>query len=126
MQHVLYSDGNSKKISWTVQSDGKIVEQNRTHADIYLDKVSNLQSKYVALHVGVFWCIGVFIIKNGDDVKIILDDKEMFEHLKNDKNIDDEFIEKRTYFLKKLFEQRDLKIQYELVSPDKNISTKLL
>ena len=126
MQHVFYSDGNQKKISWAIKSESKVVKQTRKHADIYLDKVSNLQSKYIALHVGIFWCIGVFIIKNDDKIKIILDDKDMYEHLKSNIASSDEFIEMKTNFIKQLINQRRLKIQYELVKPENNIAMKLL
>ena len=126
MQHVFYSDGNQKKISWAIKSESKVVKQTRKHADIYLDKVSNLQSKYIALHVGIFWCIGVFIIKNDDKIKIILDDKDMYERLKSNIVSSDEFIEMKTNFIKQLINQRRLKIQYELVKPENNIAMKLL
>jgi len=43
--------------------------------------VTSLQSKYIALHVGLFWGIGIFIIKNEDIVKIKLDEKIMYDHL---------------------------------------------
>ena len=59
LNHVFYSDGNAKKISWTIETNDSRVEQNRNHVDIYKDKVTELQSKYVALHIGLFWGIGV-------------------------------------------------------------------
>ena len=126
MQHIFYCDGNSKKIAWSIKSNGKTIEQSRIHADIYLDKVSNLQSKYIAFHVGIFWSIGVFIIKNEDTIKIMIDDKEMYEHLNFEKATDDKFINQRTFFIKKLIEQRKLKIEYELVNQENNISNKIL
>lgn len=126
MQHNFYFDGDSKKIAWSIRSDGKTIEQSRIHADIYLDRVSDLQSKYIAFHVGIFWSIGVFIIKNKDRIKIMIDSKEMYEHLNSDKLVNDEFIKKRTFFIKKLIEQRKLKTEYELVSPEKNIAKNAL
>lgn len=122
---MLFFDGNTKRISWVIQTNNSIIEQKREHADIYLDKVTNQQSKYVGLHVGMFWGIGTFIIKNQDVVKIAIDDKSMFEHLSTNQKSHDEFIEKRTQFIKQLIEQRKLKIQYELISSDKNLATKI-
>ena len=84
MEHVLFFDGNTKRISWTIQTDNSIIDQKREHAEIYLDKVSNIQSKYIGLHIGLFWGIGTFIIKNEDIVKIATDDKSIFDHLTNE------------------------------------------
>ncbi len=126
MQHIFYSDGNRQKISWVIKTDGKIIEQTRKHADIYLDKITDLQSKYIALHVGIFWCIGVFIIKNEDIVKIILDDKEMFDHLKSETQSPDKFIENRAFFINQLINQRKLKTEFELVESKNNIAKKLI
>lgn len=124
MEHVLFFDGNTKRISWVIQTDNSIIEQKREHADIYLDKVTDQQSKYIGLHVGMFWGIGTFIIKNQDVVKIAIDDKLMFENLSLNQKSHDEFVEKRTHFIRQLIEQRKLKIQYELISPDKNLAAK--
>ncbi|MGI0057641.1 MAG: hypothetical protein ACREAK_09770 [Nitrosarchaeum sp.] len=124
MEHVLFFDGNTKRISWIIQTNNSIIEQKREHVDIYLDKVTKRQSKYVGLHVGLFWGIGTFIIKNQDIVKIEIDDKIMFEHLSTDQKSHDGFIEKRTYFIKQLIEQRKLKIRFELIPQDKNLAAK--
>lgn len=118
MEHVLFSDGDAKKISWVIQTNNSRVEQKREHPDIYFDKVSDQQSKYISLHVGLFWGIGTFIIKNQDTVKLVLDDKIMFEHLTSNKKSPDEFIEKRTFSIRQLIKQRKLKIQYKLVIPN--------
>lgn len=126
MDHVYFSDGNKKRISWTIQNNETMVEQYREQAEIYLDKVSVEQSKYIALHVGIFWCIGTFIIKNGDTVKIILDSKTMYDHLSNNTVSSDSFIETRTGFIKQLIDQRKLVIKYELINPEQNIATKAL
>lgn len=124
MEHILFFDGNSKRISWVIQTDNSIAEQKREHVEIYLDKVTNQQSKYIGLHIGIFWGIGTFIIKNEDIVKITTDDKTVFEHLISNQKSDDEFIEKRTFFIRQLIEQRKLKIKYELVEPEKNLAAK--
>ncbi len=81
MEHVLFFDGNTKRISWVIQTNNSVIEQKREHAKIYLDKVTNQQSKYIGLHVGLFWGIGIFIIKDQDIVKVAIDDNSIFEHL---------------------------------------------
>ena len=124
--HTLFSDGNQKRICWSIKTDQNIVEQFRDHADIYLDKVSDTQSKYIALHVGIFWSIGVFIIKNGDTIKIQLDSDEMIEHLSTDQTSDDRLIEGKKGFINQLATQRSLAYQYEKIGSAQNISTKLL
>ncbi len=124
MHHVFYSNGNKKKISWVIQTKDSIVEQNREHAEIYKEKVTNLQSKYIALHVGLFWGIGIFIIKNEDIIKIKLDEKIMYDHFTSNLKIDDEFIEKRIQFIRQLIEQRKLQIEFEMIDADKNLARK--
>jgi len=126
MEHVYFSDGNQKRISWVIQNEEANVEQHRDHAENYLDRVSIEQSKYIALHVGIFWCIGRLIIKNGDTVKIMLDSKSIYDHLSNNTISTDSFIETRTSFIKQLMEQRKLVIKYELIRPEQNIATKAL
>ncbi|MGQ0376355.1 MAG: hypothetical protein ACT4OW_02480, partial [Nitrososphaerota archaeon] len=108
MKHVFYCDGNQKKIAWVIQTDGNAIEQLRDHADIYLDKVTDEQSRFIALHVGVFWGIGKFIIKNNDTVSIMIDSKSMFAHLNGDQQSDDSFIQNRSFFIQQIVEQRKL------------------
>jgi len=126
LEHTFFSDGNSKRISWIIQSDDTTDEQDRDHVDLYLDKVTNEQSKYIALHAGIFWCIGKFIIENEDTVNVMLDSKSMYNHLTEDNENSDEFIEKRTWYYKKLIEQRKLKIKYHLIESIDDLATKLL
>ncbi len=126
MEHLLYSDGNAKKISWAIKTENDLKEQFRDHADIYLDKVTNLQSKYIALHVGLFWSIGVFIIKNGDTVKIMLDSDEMIRHLSSDAKSDDQMLEHKKRFINQLGTQRNLKFIYEKISATENNASKFL
>ena len=111
MKHILFFHGDANRISWAIQTDNSIIEQKREHAEIYLDKVTNQQSKYIGLHIGLFWGIGTFIIKNEDVIKIITDDKTVFDHLISNQKRDDEFIEKRTFIIRQLIEQRKLKIK---------------
>ena len=126
MDHVFYSNGNAKRVSWLIQTNDSIIDQNREHVDIYKDKISNVQSKYVALHIGLFWGIGVFVIKNEDHVKIKLDDKIMFEQLTANSKIKDEFIQNRIKFINQLIVQRKLKIEFELILQKDNLANKTL
>ncbi len=124
MEHVLFFDGDTKRISWVIQTNNSTIEQKREHVDIYLDKVTIRQSKYIGLHVGIFWGIGTFIIKNQDVVKIAIDDKIMYDHLSTNQKNYDKFIEKRAEFIKQLIKQRKLKIQYEMIPREKNLAAK--
>ena len=126
MDHVYYSDGDQKRISWIIQTENTTVEQSRIQPENYLDKVSVEQSKYIALHAGIFWCIGRFIIKNGDTIKIMLDSKTMYDYLSGNTVTTDAFIERRTGFIKQLIDQRKLVIKLELIQPEQNIATKAL
>ena len=126
MDHIFYSDGNAKKVSWLIQTNDSIIDQSREHVDIYKDKISNIQSKYVALHIGLFWGIGVFVIKNEDHLKIKLDDKIMFEQLTANLKIKDEFIQNRIKFINQLIAQRKLKIEFELILQKDNLANKII
>lgn len=126
MEHILYADGNEKKISWIIKTGDFVDEELRDQPDIYLDKVTPTQSKYIAVHVGIFWSIGRFIIKNEDIVNIMLDSKEMYDHLRQGTENSDLFIHKRTWFLNELINQRKLKVNYQLIDPKENIAAKLI
>ena len=126
MQHDFFFDGNSKKIAWTIKTQNRTAEQQREHADMYLNKVTDLQSKYIALHVGLFWGIGRFIIKNEDDIIVYIDNLTIFEHLSNKKEVIDRFIKTRTNFITKFIEQRKLNIEFVFIPPEKNLSSKLI
>ena len=88
-----------------------------------MDKINSIQSRYIALHVGLFWAIGTFIIKNGDTVIVMLDDKSMYDHLAVKKKSEDGFIEKRTNFINQLILQRKLKINYKMILKEENIAS---
>jgi len=126
LNHIFYSDGNAKKIAWIIQTNDSIVDQSREHAQIYKNKITDLQSKYVALHIGLFWGIGVFKIKNEDVVKIKLDEKIMISQLNADLQIEDEFIANRIKFIKQLTTQRKLKIEFEQIQQKNNLANKIL
>lgn len=126
MDHIYYFDGNAKKISWIIENNETRVEQTRIHAENYYDIVTAEQSKYIALHVGIFWGIGRFIIKNNDTVNIMLDLKSMFEHLAQNKIADDPFIVSKTKFIQQLIDHRGLQVRYHLIEPSQNRSAALL
>ena len=90
---------------------------------MYKDKVTNIQSKYIALHVGLFWGIGVFIIKNEDSIKIKLDEKVMYNHFTVNSKIEDELIQKRIQFIRQLVKQRKLKIDFEIIDKSNNLAS---
>ena len=125
MERILYSDGNLRKISWIIQTNQSIISQNRKHTENYKDKITNLQSKYVALHVALFWGIGTFNIKNEDSIKIKLDEKIMLEQLKSEIIVNDEFIKNKIKFIHSFTKQRKLKVEFEIINPKKNLATKL-
>ena len=124
LQHDFYVFGNPKKISWVLKDEESTSEQIREHAEMYLDKITDEQSKYVALHVGIFWCIGTFRIKDEDTVNVILDSKTMFEHIANQISVEDEFITKRTVFIRQLIAQRKLNVNYKY--DEKNLAKNLI
>ena len=124
MHHVFYPNGNAEKISWVIQTNESKAEQNRVHAEMYKGKVTNIQSKYIALHVGLFWGIGTFIIKNEDDIKIRLDEKTMYDQITLKVKIDDDMASKKIHFIKQLIAQRKLKVEFELIDVDDNLARK--
>ena len=109
-----------------IKTNDSSVEQKREHPNIYLNKVTIQQSKYIALHIGLFWGIGSFIINNEDSITIKIDNKTMFDHLSRNEKPSDVFISTRTNFIKELINQKKLKINYELVDSAKNLVSKLL
>ena len=126
MEHILYSDGNLKKNSWVIQTNESIVSQTRVQTENYKDKITKIQSKYVALHVALFWGIGTFNIKNKDSIKIKLDKKIMCQQLKTQISIQDEFIKNKIKFIQSFIKQRKLRVEFELINSQNNLAEKLL
>ena len=126
MEHILYSDGNLKKISWVIQTNESIVSQTRVQTENYKDKITKIQSKYVALHVALFWGIRTFNIKNKDSIKIKLDKKIMYQQLKTQISIQDEFIKNKIKFIQSFIKQRKLRGEFELINSQNNLAEKLL
>ena len=126
MEHILYLDGNLSNISWVIQTNETIVSQSRKHTENYKNRITKIESKYVALHVALFWGIGKFIIKNEDAIKIKLDEKIMYEQLKLKIMINDDFIENKIKFIQSFIKQRKLKVEFELINSQNNLAKKLL
>jgi len=122
----LYFDGDLKKISWVILTGGQELAQSRVHVEKYKDKITKNQSKYVALHIALFWGIGTFKIKNEDDVKIKLDEEGMFDQLNSKTKINDEFIENKIKFIQSFIKQRKLRVGFEKITPEENLSNKFL
>jgi len=126
MEHILYADGNEKRIAWAIKTEKILNEQFRDHVDTYVDKVSKIQSKYIALHVSMFWGIGVFIIKNHDTIRMKLDSAEMIKHLSSDFRSHDMLAEHRKRSINQLATQRNLNLIYESIKSEENMATKML
>jgi hypothetical protein len=126
MENIYFFDGDQKKISWIIENSQTRSEESRIHAEYFYNIVTPEQSKYIALHVGIFWSIGRFIVKNGDMIKVMLDQKSMFDRLVKNKLTDDAFIEKRMKFIDQIIKQRDLDVRYQLIDPSQNKASKLL
>ena len=122
----MYFDGDLKKISWVILTGGQELAQSRVHVEKYKDKITKNQSKYVALHIALFWGIGTFKIKNEDDVKIKLDEEGMFDQLNSKTKINDEFIENKIKFIQSFIKQRKLRVGFEKITPEENLSNKFL
>ena len=126
MEHILYSDGNLKKISWVIQTNESFISQTRIQTENYKNKITRIQSKYVALHVALFWGIGTFNIKNEDFIKIEVDEKIMYEQLKMKIITQDEFIKNKIGFIQSFIKQRKLKVEFEIINSKNNLAEKLL
>lgn len=122
MRHEIFSYGDPRKICWAIRTGDDIARQSRVHADIYLDRVTPEQSGYIALHVGLFWAIGVFIIKDGDDITIMTDSESAYGHLSGSENTTDKMAFDRKRFIDGLIRQRSLGVSYRLIDRKDNIA----
>ena len=60
MEHELFFDGNLKEYSWSIKTGKEIINQIRKHPAAYLsggklDIKNKEESRFVALHVGIYW-----------------------------------------------------------------------
>jgi hypothetical protein len=131
MKHDLFFDGNVKEYSWAIRTEGKLAEQIRAHPPAYLSggkldvKVTE-ESKFIALHIGIYWGLGVYIIKDNDQVNVMCDSKMMFEMFTEGKKIDNQIINDKVHFINQLIEIRKLKMNFQLIDTKENLSTRHL
>ena len=97
MKHDLFIDGTVKEYSWSIKTGNEVINQDREHPPAYLsggklEIKNNLESKFIAIHVGIYWGLGVFIIKDYDAVNIMCDSKEMYEILLQGQKTSNEII----------------------------------
>ena len=86
LEHELFFDGNLREYSWSIKTGKEVINQIREHPPAYLsggklEIQNNEESRFVALHVGIYWGLGVFIIKDFDKIHVMCDSKEMYEIL---------------------------------------------
>ena len=131
MKHDIFFDGNVKEYSWTIRTGKKLAEQIRTHPPAYLsggklDVKATEESKFIALHIGIYWGLGVYIIKNNDQVNVMCDSKIMYETFTKGKKSDNQIINDKVYFINQLTDLRKLKINFQLIDTKENLSTRHL
>ena len=131
MEHELFFDGNLKEYTWSIKTEKEIVNQIREHPPAYLSggklKIqNNEESIFVALHVGIYWGLGVFIIKDFDKIHVMCDSKEMYEILIQQCKTGNQIIDDKIHFINQLVGHRNLKLEYHLIKPTKNIATEHL
>ena len=131
MEHDIFFDGNKKEYSWSIKTENEIANQIREHPPSFhsggkLDVKNDDESKFIALHSGIFWGLGVNIINDHDAVNVMCDSKIMFEIITKKEKTENKIINDKVYFINQLTNLRKLKINYKLIKPEKNISTKHL
>ena len=131
MEHELFFDGNLKEYSWSIKTGKEIANQIREHPAAYLSdgklEIKNKEeSKFVALHVGIYWGLGVFIIKDFDKIHVMCDSKEMYEILIQQHKTLNQIIDDKIHFINQLVGHRNLKLEYHLIEQTKNIATEYL
>ena len=131
MEHDIFFDGNVKEYSWSIKTNDKVADQIREHPPAFrsggkLDIKNNEESRFVALHVGIYWGLGVNIIKDNDVVNVMCDSKIMFEIMTGAEKMDNDIINDKVYFINQLTNLRKLKLNYQLIESKENIATKHL
>ena len=131
MNHKLFLDGTITKFSWIIQTGNQIKKETREHPPAYysgykLNIKNDEQSKAVALHVGLYWGIGVFIIKDGDTVNIMCDSKKIYDIFHSKCKTTDQIINDKIHFTNLFIEQRKLVVNYHLIGSDKNPASELI
>ena len=131
MEHDLFFDGNVKEYTWTIKTGEKLAEQIRKHPPAYLsggrlDVKAIEESKFIALHIGIYWGLGVYIIKDNDQVNVMCDSKLMYEVFTQGKKSDNQIINDKIHFINQLTKLRRLKMNFQLIGVEENLSTKHL
>ena len=131
MEHEIFFDGNTKEYSWSIKTENNIAEQIRKHPPAFrsggkLNITNNEESKFVALHVGIYWGLGVNIIKDSDVVNVMCDSEIMFGIMTKGEKNDNEIINDKVYFINQLTSLRKLKINYQFIESRNNIATRHL
>jgi len=131
LEHELFFDGNLREYSWSIKTGKEIANQIREHPAAYLSggklEIKNKEeSKFVALHVGIYWGLGVFIIKDFDKIHVMCDSKEMYEILIQQHKTLNQIIDDKIHFINQLVGHRGLKLEFHLIEPTKNIATEYL
>ena len=131
MEHELFFDGNLKEYSWSIKTGEEVVNQIREHPPAYLsggklEIKDNEESRFVALHVGIYWGLGVFIIKDFDKIHVMCDSKEMYEILIQQNKTLNQIIGDKIHFINQLVGHRELKLEFHLIESTKNIATEHL
>ena len=131
MKHKLFLHGTRTKFSWIDQTGNQIKKEFREHPPAYysgykLDVKNDEQSKFIALHVGLYWGIGVFIIKDGDTVDVMCDSKKMYDILNSKHKTSDQIINDKINFINLFVEQRKLVINYHLIDEGSNPASELI
>ena len=131
MEHKLFLDGTKDKISWVVQTGNQIKKEFRVHPPAYnsgykMDVKNEEQSKFIALHAGIYWSVGVYTIKDGDTVNVMCDSKKMYDILSLKHEISDQIINDKIHFINHFIKQRKLIVNYYLIDSDKNLASELI
>ena len=131
MEHKLFLDGTKTKISWIVQTGNQIKKEFRVHPPAYnsgykLDIKNEEQSKFIALHAGIYWSVGVYTIKDGDTVDVMCDSKKMYDILSLKHEISDQIINDKIHFTNLFIKQRKLIVNYYLISNDENPASEII
>ena len=129
MEHELYFDGTLTEYSWSIKTENKTVNQIREHPPAYLsggklDVNDKQQSKCIAIHVGIYWGLGVFIIKDHDIVNVMCDSKKIHTLMTQNRKVDDQIINDKIYFINQLTNHRNLKINYQIIESKKNLASR--
>ena len=112
MPHFIHIAGNGNFIAWTHKNNDKVQTalESRVHASIY-EGVSVEDAMYVASHVGLFWCIGTFRIRDGECVNIALS-KNKAPSLFSSTVLKSKLALEKSYFIEQLCKKRNIKISY--------------